>query len=415
MGTPDDTIITGAFGGAKDQLSFDNIAGALDALNGTNGKAGYWQNYIQEEDFEALKTAGINALRIPIGYWAYVDSSNSSSMNGQKYVQGAADIMDQLIIWARKNGLKVWIDLHGSAGSQNGQAHSGQTINDISQLAFQADNNQELTTQALVKIAERHATLANADVVVGVELTNEPCTDAQYPGSKCANKDAQLHSWAQDAFNQTRAASKNPNLEIVMHDAFMQPKAWVTEGTEFNKGTVQQWAIDTHMYQLYDDTSNAMDQDQHIQVVCNDWANQLKVGKAVMPTYVGEFSALTNICAYNNGTTIKMNGNSCNPQDPSSCVCISSDFSVWNDGLKKAVRMFLDVQIETFEAYASGYFIWSWKAGGGWGLKNLIADPEFSDVITTRKYPGQCSNATTPATRKRVAVRGSSDARADLS
>jgi glucan 1,3-beta-glucosidase len=63
--------------------------------------------------------AGLNHVRIPIGYWAYDISA------GEPYHQGQAQYLDNAIGWARNHGLKVLIDLHGAPGSQNGYDNSG--------------------------------------------------------------------------------------------------------------------------------------------------------------------------------------------------------------------------------------------------------------------------------------------------
>ena len=36
-------------------------------------------------------------------------------------MKGAEAHLDKAIGWARKNGMKVWVDLHGAPGSQNGK------------------------------------------------------------------------------------------------------------------------------------------------------------------------------------------------------------------------------------------------------------------------------------------------------
>ena len=55
-------------------------------------------------------------LRIPVGYWAF-----GNFAEGTPYVKGAEAHLDNAIGWARKNGMKVWVDLHGAPGSQNGK------------------------------------------------------------------------------------------------------------------------------------------------------------------------------------------------------------------------------------------------------------------------------------------------------
>jgi len=54
-----------------------------------------------------IAAAGLNHVRIPIGYWAV------TPLPGDPYVQGAYDMLGAALDWARSHGLKVWIDLHG--------------------------------------------------------------------------------------------------------------------------------------------------------------------------------------------------------------------------------------------------------------------------------------------------------------
>ena len=54
-----------------------------------------------------LASYGFNALRIPIGYWAFDNS-------GTPYNTGAADYLDKAIGWARNANMKVLVDCHGS-------------------------------------------------------------------------------------------------------------------------------------------------------------------------------------------------------------------------------------------------------------------------------------------------------------
>ncbi len=63
--------------------------------------------------------AGLNHVRLPIGFWAYDVSG------GEPYIQGQAEYLDRAIGWAGNHGLKVLIDLHGAPGSQNGFDNSG--------------------------------------------------------------------------------------------------------------------------------------------------------------------------------------------------------------------------------------------------------------------------------------------------
>ena len=67
----------------------------------------HWNTWITQDDFNQIAAAGLNHVRIPIGYWAI------SPLDGDPYVQGQLPILDNAITWARSAGLKVLLDLHG--------------------------------------------------------------------------------------------------------------------------------------------------------------------------------------------------------------------------------------------------------------------------------------------------------------
>lgn len=52
-------------------------------------------------DANIILEAGLNHIRIPIGYWAYDVSG------GEPFIQGAAEYLDRAIGWARKYNVKV--------------------------------------------------------------------------------------------------------------------------------------------------------------------------------------------------------------------------------------------------------------------------------------------------------------------
>jgi len=75
----------------------------------------HWSSWVSIADFQTIRDAGFNLVRIPIGYWAF------QKYDQDTYVMGAQAYLDSAIGWARETGLKVWIDLHGRL-SGDGQA-----------------------------------------------------------------------------------------------------------------------------------------------------------------------------------------------------------------------------------------------------------------------------------------------------
>jgi glucan 1,3-beta-glucosidase len=67
----------------------------------------HWASWATQGDFQKIAGAGMNLVRIPVGYWAF------QKYDGDPYIQGAAEYLDQAIGWAADAGLNVWVDLHG--------------------------------------------------------------------------------------------------------------------------------------------------------------------------------------------------------------------------------------------------------------------------------------------------------------
>jgi hypothetical protein len=98
--------------------------------------------YITTKDIDNFASFGVNTLRIPIGYWAYMPS-----LAGNNYYTG-----NQLIAMHRiaqyaitKHNMHVVVDLHAMPGGQNGLDNQGKT----GQLTWW--NNQ--TNQPMISFA----------------------------------------------------------------------------------------------------------------------------------------------------------------------------------------------------------------------------------------------------------------------
>ncbi|KAL8945620.1 MAG: hypothetical protein Q9183_008032, partial [Haloplaca sp. 2 TL-2023] len=106
----------------------------------------HWDTWITQDDFNQIAQAGLNHVRIPIGYWAL------APREGDPYVQGQLDVLDRTINWAREAGLKIMMDLHGAPGSQNGFDNSGKK----GDVGWQQGNTVEETLTALENLANRY-------------------------------------------------------------------------------------------------------------------------------------------------------------------------------------------------------------------------------------------------------------------
>ncbi|KXN65526.1 glycoside hydrolase family 5 protein, partial [Conidiobolus coronatus NRRL 28638] len=75
----------------------------------------HYNEFLTEDDIKKIAGAGLNHVRIPLGYWALdIDETK------EPFVYGAWYYLLRGIQWARKYGIRVMVEFHGAPGSQNG-------------------------------------------------------------------------------------------------------------------------------------------------------------------------------------------------------------------------------------------------------------------------------------------------------
>lgn len=357
---------------AEDQWTLDQTDGAREKLEK------HWDTYFTKDDFQAMKDWGLNAVRIPIGFWAY-DNDDTP------YLKGADKYLERMIEWCREIGLWVLVDCHGSPGSQNGFDNSGHS----GKAHWQSGNNLDRSTEVLKTMAAKYGSMEYADVVYGIELANEPISWDEN------NLDV-TQKWTKQAYKAVRQAAANKDLTIVMHDGFMGPSEWQEVGEALNSQyssstSASRFAVDTHLYQNQVEEDKNLTQSEHIDKACAWKQTNLLAQNAstTLPVFVGEFSASTDICANPDGSTVA--GTACYIDG---CQCANNvDIGDWQAPLKQATRKFFEAELEAFESGAQGWFLWSWKGPGGWGMENLIKEGVVGESVRDRKYEGQCKGA----------------------
>lgn len=119
----------------------------------------YEDNWWSEEDFDNIKSAGFNSIRLPFTYMNLEDTEGNIT-NFER--------LDWFIEKCEDRDLYVILDLHGAYGSQNGKHHSGDTSGtDL----FDNAENKEKTINLWVEISKRYR---NKSIIAGYDLLNEP-------------------------------------------------------------------------------------------------------------------------------------------------------------------------------------------------------------------------------------------------
>lgn len=211
----------------------------------------HWDSFVSLDDFWKIKNAGFNLVRIPVGYWSYVEPWGP-------YAQGAAPYLDTAIDWARQTGLKVVIDLHGAPKSQNGFDHSGRKSaypgwGDADSLSY--------THTVLKKIEEKYAVPEMQDVIAAIQFLNEPFLSVL--------DWEMVKQFYRDAFYNLREISDTPAM---LHDGFQSP-SWMNNFLTPQDNNAQNIIVDHHEYQMFDARLVAMSVDEHIGLACSSVSN----------------------------------------------------------------------------------------------------------------------------------------------
>ncbi|RKP32171.1 glycoside hydrolase [Metschnikowia bicuspidata] len=327
----------------------------------------HWKTWYTEADFQAINQAGLNTVRIPIGYWAF------RTFDDDPYVQGQVEYLDKAIKWARKYGLQVWIDLHGAPGSQNGFDNSG--LRD--EIGYQQLHNIERTHLVLQDIFDKYGCDSYSDVISGIEFLNEPLGPA--------SDMSLVQQFYERAYNDMRNVSTN---KAVIHDAFMQLGYWdniMTPEQEFCN-----LVLDHHHYLVFTVGELERDIKAHVLVACG-WGKDAK--KETKNNVCGEFSAALTDCALwlnGVGRGARWSGDYEDSHLRNSCD-MYFDPKKWSPDHRINVRRFLEAQLDAFEM-TGGWIFWNWKCEDAidWDMSRLILEGVFPQPLNARKYPGQC-------------------------
>lgn len=329
----------------------------------------HWNSWITQSDFNDIANAGLNHVRIPIGYWAV------APLDGDPYVQGQLDVLDNAIGWARSAGIKVMLDVHGAPGSQNGFDNSGR----YGPIEWQTGDTVAQTVTAIKNLASRYS--GDGDVVTAIELLNEP------QGSSL-NLDG-----IKDFYNSGYQTVRDNAGEtaVCIHDAFQDFQTyWNGFFTENNPNT--NTMLDTHQYQVFSTEQLALSPTDHVSAACDLGGRLAGTDKW---TIVGEWTgALTDCAKWLNGLGkgARYDGTyesdsaigSCNGKYTGSVADLSSDD-------KSNIRHFIEAQLDAYEQH-TGWIFWTWRVESApeWNMRDLLSNGLFPQPLTDRQYPGQC-------------------------
>ncbi|PAV16045.1 glycoside hydrolase family 5 [Pyrrhoderma noxium] len=361
-----------------DEYTFGKLVNSSYATKTLNQ---HWETWITEDDFMSIKAAGLNHVRIPLGYWS-VPMNDSVSVS--PYIPGAWPYLLQALNWAKSYGLHVIVDLHGAPGSQNGYDNSGQRTNNPVWATNDANVNR--TLEILSVIADNIGGMIDV-----LELLNEP---AGFTNSQWASV---IHQFWQDGYNVVRTVAGS-SMKIMIGDAFLGVQSW----EDFLQyPSAQGVMIDYHEYQIFSVDELTRSEDEHISFACSLIPDLVDYSQSNLWTVVGEWSTATTDCAqWLNGRGIgaRWDGtyfpNSATPV-LGSCEGLTGDSANFSKSYIEFLRKYWEVQVDIGEA-VQGWVYWAWKAENAdeWSYQKGLESGWIPQDPSERLYPGLCNGTT---------------------
>ncbi|KAH9845407.1 glycoside hydrolase family 5 protein [Teratosphaeria destructans] len=313
----------------------------------------HWSTFYTQSDFLAIQSAGLNAVRIPFGYWAIPDLVT----NGEPYVAGQYPYLQDAVLWANALGLKVMIDVHGAPGSQNGWEETGL----VGPVDFPTNSsNSDKTLSLLKNLTEEFTQSKYGGAVTNIELLNEPVYAI-----------AQIKEFY-SAGAKVVGPYNTSGINVTIHDGFYQPTYWKDYDPNNDSATEpgQFLTVDTHQFWAFPPL-NDLTKTQTLEAICT-FAQTLKEpvhgsnGSGIPYSLVGEWSLDTGITG--NSTTN---------------VDTDVDKRTWYRALFEAQNAAYTPNGE--DQASIGWFFWAWKTEydiDAWSYRKGLSDEYIPSNIS---------------------------------
>ncbi len=220
----------------------------------------FQQNYITELDVERVAELGLNLIRVPVWF----GSLETDFEKGNHYREEGWLMLHELGVWARRHGVYLMIDLHGTPGGQSTSWHQG--------LANGGHlwGNQECMAKT-VRLWQALATYFAGDSHVAIyDLMNEPMS---FP-------DADSYREVHDAIYQA-IRPIDPDHIIMIEDGY-RPASQLVSPAEMG------WENAMYSVHRYPGGTSANDYLQRMEETITDISHYYH--RYQCPLFLGEFT-----------------------------------------------------------------------------------------------------------------------------
>ncbi|GMF24835.1 unnamed protein product [Phytophthora lilii] len=333
-GVSDDDAGKGEYTAITQASDPDTIRSNLDYHHST---------FITESDIADIAAAGLNTVRVPVGYWivGFDHDDPSGQAAWEHYTNGTLKYLDALITdWAKKHNIAVLISLHAAKGSQNGADHSSPC--DPGKSHWSAyDENVANTVSMATFLADRYK---DEDAFLGIGLLNEP---------NASTDEDKLYAYYEKTYSAIRETGNDCVLSVapllykqspdVMTD-FMQAPSYTNVWVEWHPYFV--WG--------YEDTSEYDLTNAAVKVNFQNSVSQWNARENHNRLFIGEWSFAT-----------------------------AGKFSGDQEGYYAFCQAMVDVMYQA----GAGFTFWSWRLYGdesgfnAWSLRSVLRDDRLKSIF----------------------------------
>lgn len=270
------------------------------------------ESFVTEEDIKRIKALGLNAVRIPFGYWIVTGPAEDDI-----FVGPGLEYLDRVLEWCQAHNLQVLLDLHGAPGGESGEKPCGRERKDWHWRLWRFEES----LNALRVLAERYK---GHPAVTGISVCNEPSETVP---------SEQLCEFYDRAVRAIREAGMPPDEVAVVIPVYRTERldeVWRIWNRRFD-GFAEHpnVAFDLHLYHCFGTWWQRQGLGNQLRMT----RRHRKILRRV-PAVVGEWSLAL--------PPYSRSGD--NEED-------------------KALRTFASAQLEAYNQASHGWFFWNWRDG----------------------------------------------------
>ncbi|WP_085831060.1 glycoside hydrolase family 5 protein [Collinsella vaginalis] len=280
----------------------------------------HYETFVSEDDFRRMAAIGLNAVRLPVPWYAF------GSQSADACHVTVVDYIDRAMEWGEKHGVSVLLDLATVPGGQ-GDSNEPVPMPDLIAEWHSSTNGRHAALEVLERLATRYG---SSDILSGIELLDSPVMSVRR-GLFSVTDGIPIHylrNFYRDAYELVR--THMPVSKAVVFSASGHPDLW----RGFMRGArYENVLIDLHLYHYRDETAQDITSPRGIRDAIARARHEIRAARAAgFPVIVGEWSG----------------------------AAVLSSASITPEGRAAYERVFVANQLAAFEG-AQGWYFQTWK------------------------------------------------------